>query len=118
MNAFRLIWIMFLWCILITGSISCSRNSHTKGYEKKLFAPLSEQEIDHLVHSSRDKHDLLERCGTPLRVERSNGVERIEFMVSFDRVQGPTPLMIASFVVVVSNNTVVSWYPRSQGRIR
>jgi len=45
-------------------------------------------------------------------------VESIEFMVSFDKVQGPTSLMIASFVVTVSNNAVLSWYPRSQGRIR
>lgn len=106
-----------LFAMICTSSCWRERERASR-YEKKLFAPLTGRDIDLLVHDCGSRKELLNRCGTPLRITESNGVESIEFMVSFDKVQEPTSLTIASFVVTVSNDTVLSWYPRSKGRIR
>lgn len=110
--------VLTICLFVMIGNLSCScDHDATLRYEKKLFAPLSAEDISLLVQNCDSKKELLERCGTPLRVEKHNEVESIEFLVSFDKIQRSSPLMIASFVVIVSNDTVMSWHPRSKGRM-
>lgn len=93
--------------------------------EKKLYAPMSEQSISNLVVVGMPRGELLEKCGSPYSVGKANGMEEIEFMLSFDKVlepsdnvSKPNDWMIARFAVTVSNNYVVSWRVSSTATVR
>lgn len=107
-------YIFFTLCFLIVfGTLSCQKSRD----DQTLFAPLSQEDIDYIIKNCNSKKELFEQCGKPFRMEESDGIEHFEFMISFEKLHKSTSLMIASFIVTVSNDTVLSWQPHMKGRI-
>ena len=85
---------------------------------KKLYAPMTDEQVSELVVPGISKEELLVRCGTPFRTETSGNMENIVFLLSMDNVHAPSDWVMASFIVTVSNDVVVSWKQNSKARAR
>jgi hypothetical protein len=105
--------ILLVTVLLCTFELGCS-----KAGDKVLFGPLSEQDISSLVVPGISKEELFKRCGRPWSIRSIKGIDQMEFLISPLKADKPSDSMIGSFIVVVSNNVVLSWKPSSTVSVR
>jgi hypothetical protein len=84
-------------------------------HEKYLYAPLSEQEISSFVIPGMTKDELLAECGEVIYMEKSGDLESLEFPILLGKMES-SDFVISSFMVLLTNDIVVSWRPTGTGR--
>lgn len=106
--------------VLILVTYGCSNKNEWKGSVP--HAPIDESEISAVIKTGMSKNTLIEKCGDPWRQRRIDRTYELEYLVPtykfFSQTAGleaPDGEFIQSFVVVVSNATVIGWRPHSIG---
>lgn len=106
--------------VLILITLGCSNNKQWEGGVP--HAPIDEAEISAVIRRGMSKNALLERCGDPWKQRVVDETYELEYLVPtykfFSQKTGlkvPEGEFIQSFIVVVSNNTVIGWRPHSIG---
>lgn len=104
--------------IVLSFTMLCVVSGCIRIEGKKLYAPMTEEQVSALAVPGISKEELLAQCGKPFRTRIEGNVEDMEFLLSMDNVRATNDWVMASFIVTVSNNAVVSWKPNSKGRVR
>ena len=111
---------VFLFLLLIFFFFGCSDDVVLKKEAEAgvLYAPLSKEEISKIIVVGMSRNDLIERCGTPMSIRNYGEFDDLEFFISSDNLKSGSGRHIGSFIVTLSNDCVVVWWPDSTVQVR